>query len=34
MNKENVWDQKTEIGTVECLVEEVFLEEITSAMKK
>ena len=34
MNKENAWDQKTEIGTVESPVREVFLEKITSAMKK
>ena len=34
MNKENAWDQKTEIGIVEGPVEEVSLEEITSAMKK
>ena len=34
MNKKNVWDQKTEIGIVEGPVKEVFLEEITIAMKK
>ena len=34
MKKENVWDQKTEIGMVEGSVEEVFLEEITYTMKK
>ena len=34
MNKENAWDQKTDIGIVEGPVEEVFLEEITSAIKK
>ena len=34
MNKENAWDQKTEIGIVEGAVEEVSLEEITKAMKK
>ena len=34
INKENAWDQKTEINIVEDLVEEVSLEEITNAMKK
>ena len=34
MNKENAWDQKTKIGIVEGPVEEVSLEEITSAIKK
>ena len=34
MNKENAWDQKTEIGIVEGPMEEVSLEEITIAMKK
>ena len=34
MNKENTWDQKTEIGIVEGPVKEVSLEKITSAMKK
>ena len=34
MNKENAWDQKTEIGIMEGPVREVFLEKITSAMKK
>ena len=34
MNKENAWDQKTEIGIVENLVEEVSIEKITSATKK
>ena len=34
MNKKNAWDQKTKIIIVEDPVEEVFLEEITSAMKK
>ena len=34
MNKENAWNQKTEIGIVEGPVEELFFEEITSAMKK
>ena len=34
MKKENVWDQKIEIGMVEGSVEEVFLEEITYTMKK
>ena len=34
MNKENAWDQKTEIGLVEGPVEEVSLEVITSAIKK
>ena len=34
MNKENVWDQNTEIGIVEGLAEEVSLKEITSAMNK
>ena len=34
MNKENAWDQKTKIGIVEGLVEEVSLEEITNVIKK
>ena len=34
MSKENVWDQKTKIGVVEGSMEEVSLEEITSAIKK
>ena len=35
MNKENVWDQKTEICIVEGPVEKVVsLKKITSAMKK
>ena len=34
INKENAWNQKTEIGIVEGLAEKVFIEEITSAMKK
>ena len=34
INKENAQDQKTETGILEIPVEEVFLEEITSAMKK
>ena len=33
-NKENAWDQKTKIGIVEGLVEEVSLEEITNVIKK
>ena len=34
MNKENAWDQKTEIVIVEGPMEEVSLEEIIRAMKK
>ena len=34
MNKENAMDQKTDIGIVEGPVEEVFLEVITSPIKK
>ena len=34
VDKENAWDQKTEIDIVEGPVEEVSLEEITSALKK
>ena len=34
INKENAWDQDNEIGIVEGPVEEVSLEEKTSAMKK
>ena len=34
MNKENKWDQKTEIGVVKGPVEEVSLKEIISAIKK
>ena len=34
MNKQNVWDQKTEIATVEGPVKDISLEEITVAMKK
>ena len=34
INKENAWDQKTKIGIVESPMEEVSLEEITSAIKK
>ena len=34
MNKENAWDQKTEISLVEGPVKEVSLEEITNAIKK
>ena len=34
INKENTWDQKTEISKVEGPVEEVFIKEITIAMKK
>ena len=34
INKENAWNQKTKIGIVEGLEEKVFIEEITSAMKK
>ena len=34
MNKNNAWDQKTEIGIVEGPVEKVSLEKITNAMKK
>ena len=34
VNKENAWDQKTEIGMVKDPVKEVSLEEITSAIKK
>ena len=34
MNKENAWDQKTEIGIVEGLVGEISIEEITNAVKK
>ena len=34
MNKENAWDQKTDVGIVEGPVKEVYLEEITIAMKK
>ena len=34
MNKENSWDQKTEIGLVKGPVEKVSLEEITIAMRK
>ena len=34
MNKKNAWDQKTEIGIAEGSVEEIFLKEITSAIKK
>ena len=33
-NKENAWNQKTEIGAVEGPMEKVLLEEITSAIKK
>ena len=34
MNKENACDQKTDVGIVEGPVKEVYLEEITIAMKK
>ena len=34
INKENAWDQKTEINIKEGPVKKVFLEEITIAMKK
>ena len=34
MKKENAWDQMTEIGMVEGPVEEISLEEKTSAIKK
>ena len=34
INKENAWDQKTDFGVVKGPVEEVFLEEITIAIKK
>ena len=34
INKENAWDQKTEISVVEGPVEKVSLAEITSAIKK
>ena len=34
INKVNAWDQKTEIGIMEGPVEEVSLQEKTSAMKK
>ena len=34
LNKENAWDQKTEIDIMEGPVKEVSLEEITIAMKK
>ena len=33
-NKENAWDQKTEIDIVEGSMEELSLGEITSAIKK
>ena len=34
INKENAWDQKTDFGVVKGPVEEVFLDEITIAIKK
>ena len=34
INKENAWDQKTDIGIVKGPVEEASLKEITSVMKK
>ena len=34
MNKENAWDQKTEIARVKDPVEKVSLKKTTSAMKK
>ena len=34
MNKENAWEQKTEIGIVKGPMEEVSLEEITSVIQK
>ena len=34
MNQDNAWDQKTEVGRVEYLMEKDFLKEIASEMKK